>query len=79
MFYTDKLEYMVAADAPYDMLLDRQYEEKLRLVKAALPYLPRRRQTVMTLYFRYGFSCKRLAEGLGGRGSDRRSRPRRCE
>jgi RNA polymerase sigma factor (sigma-70 family) len=36
-------------------------EERLKIIEAALPYLPPNRQTIMTLYFKYGMSCKKIA------------------
>lgn len=36
-------------------------QERFNLVKDAIPYLPGNRQTIMTLYFRYGFSLKEIA------------------
>lgn len=35
--------------------------ERLKLVKDAIPFLPGNRQTIMTLYFRYGLSLKEIA------------------
>lgn len=36
-------------------------QERINLVKDAIPYLPGNRQTIMTLYFRYGLSLKEIA------------------
>lgn len=35
--------------------------ERINLIKDAIPYLPGNRQTIMTLYFRYGLSLKEIA------------------
>ncbi|PZR16549.1 MAG: hypothetical protein DI539_17630 [Flavobacterium psychrophilum] len=35
--------------------------ERINLVKDAIPYLPGDRQTIMTLYFKYGLSLKQIA------------------
>jgi len=40
-------------------------EKKLKAIEEALPYLPANRQTIMTLYFRYGYSYKRIARRFG--------------
>jgi RNA polymerase sigma factor (sigma-70 family) len=40
-------------------------EKKLKAIEEALPYLPANRQTIMTLYFRYGYSYKRIAARFG--------------
>ncbi|MGN6601468.1 MAG: sigma factor-like helix-turn-helix DNA-binding protein [Ginsengibacter sp.] len=40
-------------------------DKKLKAIEEALPYLPGNRQTIMTLYFKYGYSCKRIARRFG--------------
>jgi DNA-directed RNA polymerase specialized sigma subunit len=40
-------------------------EEKLKVIEDALPYLPATRQTIMMLYFKYGFSYKKIAQRFG--------------
>lgn len=40
-------------------------EEKLKVIEEALPYLPANRQTIMTLYFKHGFSYKKIARRFG--------------
>jgi len=40
-------------------------DKKLKAIEAALPYLPANRQTIMTLYFKYGYSFKRIARRFG--------------
>jgi RNA polymerase sigma factor (sigma-70 family) len=40
-------------------------EKRLKAIEDALPYLPSNRQTIMTLYFRYGYSYKRIARRFG--------------
>ena len=54
---------------------DNQYEEinlfdeeKLKVIEEALPYLPANRQTIMTLYFKHGFSYKKIATRFGTSG-----------
>lgn len=36
-------------------------ESRLQLIEAAIPYLPPNRQTILSLYFKYGFSYKKIA------------------
>lgn len=43
-------------------------EEKLKVIEEALPYLPANRQTIMTLYFKHGFSYKKIAQRFGTSG-----------
>jgi RNA polymerase sigma-70 factor (ECF subfamily) len=40
-------------------------DKKLKAIEEALPYLPGNRQTIMTLYFKYGYSYKRIAQRFG--------------
>lgn len=40
-------------------------DKKLKAIEEALPYLPGNRQTIMTLYFKYGYSYKRIARRFG--------------
>lgn len=40
-------------------------ENKLKAIGEVLPYLPGNRQTIMTLYFKYGYSYKRIARRFG--------------
>lgn len=40
-------------------------DRKLKAIEEALPYLPGDRQTMMTLYFKYGYSYKRIARRFG--------------
>lgn len=40
-------------------------DNKLKAIEEALPYLPGNRQTIMTLYFKYGYSYKRIARRFG--------------
>lgn len=40
-------------------------DKKLKAIEDALPYLPGNRQTIMTLYFKYGYSYKRIARRFG--------------
>lgn len=39
-----------------------QFEELLQSVYNVIPYLPPNRQTILTLYFKYGFSHKQIAK-----------------
>lgn len=41
--------------------LSNTEQERINLVKDAIPYLPGNRQTIMTLYFRYGLSLKEIS------------------
>lgn len=43
-------------------------EEKLKVIEEALPYLPANRQTIMALYFKHGFSYKKIARRFGTSG-----------
>ncbi len=43
-------------------------EEKLKVIEEALPYLPANRQTIMKLYFKHGFSYKKIARRFGTSG-----------
>lgn len=40
-------------------------DKNLKAIEEALPYLPGNRQTIMTLYFKYGYSYKRIARRFG--------------
>lgn len=40
-------------------------EEKLKVIEEALPYLPANSHTIMTLYFKHGFSYKKIAGRFG--------------
>jgi|SRR5665647_185728 len=40
-------------------------DQKLKAIEEALPYLTGNRQTIMTLYFKYGYSYKRIARRFG--------------
>lgn len=40
-------------------------EERLQTIYKAIPYLPADRQTMLTLYYKYGFSYKQIAKRFG--------------
>lgn len=60
-------EYMQVADgnnwfAEQDETSGAMFNEsRLQLIEAAIPYLPPNRQTILSLYFKYGFSYKKIA------------------
>ena len=55
-------------DAPGDGEEHLLADKKLKAIEEALPYLPGNRQTIMTLYFKYGYSYKRIARRFGTSG-----------
>lgn len=60
-------QYLELADnghsfALLDELSEAQFDEsRLQLIEAAIPYLPPDRQTIITLYFKYGIGYKKIA------------------
>lgn len=60
-------QYLELADnghsfAMFDELSEAQFDEsRLQLIEAAIPYLPPNRQTIITLYFKYGIGYKKIA------------------
>lgn len=40
-------------------------EERFKVIEEALPYLPANSHTIMTLYFKHGFSYKKIARRFG--------------
>lgn len=71
LFHSGLIHYEEAAnffhqdDAEADAEDHGLEEKKLKAIEEALPYLPANRQTIMTLYFRYGYSYKRIAARFG--------------
>jgi RNA polymerase sigma factor (sigma-70 family) len=63
--YEDVANLFHPADADEDGEDHLLAEKKLKAIEEALPYLPANRQTIMTLYFRYGYSYKRIAARFG--------------
>jgi RNA polymerase sigma factor (sigma-70 family) len=65
MIYTDDVDkYTVAFDV-FEEEEDNQAfsitEEKLKTIYDVMPYLPADRKTILTLYFKYGYSYKQIA------------------
>jgi RNA polymerase sigma factor (sigma-70 family) len=69
-FYRHLIEYG-SAENYYGHYEEQQenvnelHEGKLKVIEEALPYLPGDCQTIMTLYFKYGLSYKKIANRFG--------------
>jgi RNA polymerase sigma factor (sigma-70 family) len=63
--YEEAANFFHQDDAEEDAENHGLEEKKLKAIEEALPYLPANRQTIMTLYFRYGYSYKRIARRFG--------------
>ncbi len=60
--YPDAENHLQAADQKDDICKD---EEMLKSIYKIIPYLPPDRQTILKLYFKYGFSYKQIAKRYG--------------
>jgi RNA polymerase sigma factor (sigma-70 family) len=60
--YPDAENHLQAADQKGDICRD---EEMLKSIYKIIPYLPPNRQTILKLYFKYGFSYKQIAKRYG--------------
>lgn len=69
VYYTDAVEKhetgSVLRRREADELSGHFDEERLQLVERVMPYLRPDQQTVLDLYFRYGFSCRQIAHRYG--------------
>jgi RNA polymerase sigma factor (sigma-70 family) len=63
--YEEAANFFHRGDAEEDAEDQSLEEKKLKAIEEALPYLPANRQTIMTLYFRYGYSYKKIARRFG--------------
>lgn len=65
IIFTDNIDWYSHSSFPD--YADNEYvpypvEEMLQAIYQVLPYLPPNRQTILTLYFKYGFSFKQIAK-----------------
>jgi len=61
ILYSGSVEGLSVADDSHHGLSHAAQEEQVQIVYKVIPYLPLTRQTVLRLYFSYGFSCKQIA------------------
>ncbi len=66
IIYTDNLDYYTGASCMPEQEDNGQPpyadEEMVQTIYNVMPYLPANRQTILTLYFKYGFSYKQIAK-----------------
>ena len=66
LIYTDNIDqYADTYYIPEQEYNDQSFyadEEMLQSIYKVIPYLPANRQTILTLYFKYGFSYKQIAK-----------------